>query len=57
MVVRYPVEIRDKDNCSIDVKVDSGSVNTGTLSKADKGFRIDKSGGQMYIMYQVESEL
>ena len=57
VVVRYPVEIRDKDNCSIDVKVDSGSVNTGTLSKADKGFRIDKSGGQMYIMYQVESEL
>jgi hypothetical protein len=55
VVVRYPVEIRDATASTVDIKTDGVTITT--LVKGKRGFRADKSGGNAFINYQVESEL
>jgi hypothetical protein len=56
IIVRYPVEIRDNNSCTINTTIDTGSI-TSAFSKSKKGFRATKSGGPIYLNYEVESEL
>jgi hypothetical protein len=55
VVVRYPVEIRDPNNCTVTTVIDSGSISAITKSK--KGFKTTKTGGTLNLNYEVESEL
>ena len=59
VVVRYPVEIRDPDSCTVTVKTNSTAPNVVTVTnKSKKGFKGTKSvGGIIDINYEVESEI
>ena len=59
VVVRYPVEIRDPDSCTVTVKTDSTTPNVVTVTnKSKKGFKGTKGvGGIIDINYEVESEI
>jgi len=56
IVVRYPVEIRDPDNCTITMKSQPSFTQT-TITKSKKGFKTTKAGGTVNLNYEVESEL
>ena len=56
VVVRYPVEIRDPANCTVNYTIDSGAF-TSAVTKSKKGFKTTKSSGTINLNYEVESEL
>lgn len=56
LIIRYPVEIRNPDDCSISIKANP-SVSPTITSKSKKGFKATKSAVTHDINYEVESEL
>ena len=56
VIVRYPVEIRDPSNCTVNSMLDAGSL--GTITKSKKGFKTTKTvSGNVNLNYEVDSEL
>jgi hypothetical protein len=54
--VRYPIEIRDASNCTVNITKNNGTL--AAITKGKKGFKANKtSGGVMNINYEVESEI
>lgn len=57
--VRYPVDIRNGTSATIDIKKSSASTSISGVTGSNKGFRFTRTtaGGDIFINYQVESEL
>ena len=56
IAVRYPVEIRDPDNCTVNTKTNPTTTISAT-TKSKKGFKATKPVGTVNLNYEVESEL